>query len=212
MHPFRPGQVYELAMYIPHPLSEREVLDAIEAVVAYLSRREYVPGLDPDDQAQQVRLFACEALPRYDPRPGPDGRPTRPLANFLCVVCKNRLLNLRRSSYRRADPPCRRCHDGDPCGPSGKPCDRYVAWAERNDRKARVARPLALERAHADEPRFCVAGTAEEDAQTAELLARIDEHLALELRPFWLRMRAGQKVPKSRRLAVERALREILAA
>jgi hypothetical protein len=49
-----------------------------------------------------------------------------------------------------------------------------------------------------------------EDAARNELLSRVDRDIPIDLRADWLRIRAGVRIAKKRRLAVERAVKEIL--
>lgn len=131
---------YLPCMNIPKNMTEAEVLMAIEeAVRVVLPGKIHVPGYAQDDLAQEMRLYALQALEKYDPRPDQQGKPTRPLLNFLVVHCRYRTLNLRRKLFRRADSPCRRCHAGTPCGEDGRVCRKYAVWAARNDRKASLA-------------------------------------------------------------------------
>lgn len=194
-------------MQTPLGMTEDEVLATIEHIAAKLAPTFHIPGLDVDDLSQQARLFALELLPRYDPRPGEDGRPTQPLENFLMVGVKRRLINCRRDRWKRADSPCAACHDGRPCGPDGRYCDKYRAWHERQERKARVRRPEPLKDGkHDRRDGRDVLG----EAEVNELLLLVDLKLGVELRATYLQLRAGKSVPKPRRVAVENAVRGIL--
>jgi DNA-directed RNA polymerase specialized sigma24 family protein len=194
-----------------HQPSQAEVLEAIEAVSRALSRLFPFGPYTADDLSQEIAVWCLEALGRYDPQPGPDGRPTRPLANYFYRHAKNRLCNLFRDKYRRNDPPCLVCHHAvgrRTAHPGGEFCKRYLAWAARNEAKASLMRAangqaLTEEAGEAD---------ASEQAETAELRALVDEKLAVELRGDYLRMRAGEKLPKGRRREVEEAVRHILGA
>src|SRR3954469_6602012 len=66
-------------MHLPPGLNESDVLQAIEDAVRLLAPHFTFPGWGVDDVAQEGRLLALEALPKYEPRLGPDGKPTRPL-------------------------------------------------------------------------------------------------------------------------------------
>lgn len=192
-------------MKVPEGKTEAEVLAAIEKAVGILGPSFVFGFFDVEDVRQQGRLYALEVLERecYDP--------ARPLENFLYSHVRNRLINFRRDKLRRNDPPCRRCHAGDPCGPDGEPCARYAGWAGRNRSKSNLMRPLGLDRvADEGERRTRVGSVAEGEAEVAELLKRIDEGLPAELRASYLQMRAGVAVPKARRLVVEAAVKEII--
>jgi hypothetical protein len=105
-------------------MTQSEVLATIEQVTAKLAPTFHLPGLGVDDLGQEARLFALELLPRYDPRPGEDGRPTQPLENYQIVGVRQRLITLPRNHWRRADSHCAAGHDGRPCGPDGRCCDK----------------------------------------------------------------------------------------
>lgn len=193
-------------MILPSGCTESMVLASIEKAVNMLAPSFVFGYLTVDDLKQQGTLYALQALSKgkYDP--------TRPLDNFVYSHIKNRLINYRRDNYRRNDPPCRDCHAAAMGGGEATFCDRYAAWRERNLRKVNVMRPLDLDYISDEgEPNTRVAATAEDNAKEAELLSRIDEMLDVSLRADYLRLRAGQALPKTRREAVEAAVREILS-
>lgn len=193
-------------MKIPPGQTEQSVVDAIEKVVSVLAPSFVFGPYDLDDIRQQGRLFALQVLDkdRYDP--------ARPLENFLYTHVRNRLLNLRRDKLRRNDPPCKRCHSGNPCEEAeGHVCDKYAAWLARNQAKADLLRPLDLTNISEDKVRRTrVTSSVQEDAELSEFVKRIDEQLPVEFRSTFLQMRAGVSVPKSRRQQVEAAMKEIL--
>lgn len=153
------------------------------------------------DIKQEIALFCLEALPRYDP--------DRPLENFLRVHCQNRLTNLVRDKFRRSDPPCRLCHKGREFEHADhKMCEPYKVWKDRNDAKSNLAKSAETgprEPIHDD--RLDEAANA---AEIAEAVSMIDASLPTALRADYLRMKAGEKIPRDRRLAVEAAVKEIL--
>jgi DNA-directed RNA polymerase specialized sigma24 family protein len=189
-------------MFIPSGHTEASVLAAVDKAAAILAPSFAFGSHNADDVRQQCFVFAAELLAkdRYDA--------SRPLENYVYAHVRNRLINWRRNLYRRADPPCRVCHDGTPCGGEGAQwCERYRAWLGLNQAKANLASPLALDRVSDEwEP----GGEAEEQVELEELLDLIDERLPVDLRGSYLQMRAGVSVPKARRLEVERAVIAIL--
>jgi len=86
-----------------------------------------------------------------------------------------------------------------------------VKWKRIQDAKAAVRSSAGYE-AIEGEAEWCARDKTdvETDVQTRELLQVIDAKLSVELRSAYLRMRAGNAVPKKERLAVEVAVREIL--
>jgi len=199
-------------VHVPQGMAEAEVLSVIEQVIPVAVSKISVPGLDREDLLQEARIMALEALERYDPQPGADGRPTRPLERFLFVHVRNRTLNLRRSRFVRADPPCVQCHHAQPCREDGQVCEAYARWKSIQDRKLKVRCPQAIDRVddeHEKNTRY--ASDVVENAELKEMLAKIDQHLDIELRATYLQMRAGKgNIPKAKRQAVEAAVREIL--
>jgi hypothetical protein len=184
--------------------SPTEVLATIEYCADRVGQRFQFAYFDDDDIKQSASLFALEALAAggYDP--------SRPLANFLYSHMVKRVLNLRRDKLVRCDPPCRSCHEGDFCTGGWQPCPRYARWAERNKSKASLAGSTPQRGDGPDDRSFGSEDDVAEDAARAELLARVDAEISLELRADWLRLRAGVRIPKTRRLAVEQAVRQIL--
>ena len=199
---------------LPEGFTEQQVLDAIENAVRILAPSFTFGIYALDDIKQEARVMGLEALARYDPRPGPDGRPTRPLENFVYIHIRNRLCNLVRKKLRRSDAPCAVCHravGNRTEHPDGRFCQKYLAWKKRNDGKANIMCPLDLEHVADERERSTrVESDVESDASVSEALRLVDEHLPVELRATYLQMRAGQSVPKARRLVVENAVRDIL--
>src|SRR5262245_57832295 len=147
-------------MILPPGKTEAEVLAAIDKAVNTLAPTYVFGPYDIDDIKQEGRRHAIEVLAKgvYDP--------TRPLENFLYTHIKNRLINLKRDKLRRNDAPCRRCHDGDPCGGPGSYCATYREWLARNNAKANLMRPLDLGNiADEREKRTRVNSTAHQDAE-----------------------------------------------
>lgn len=60
------------------------------------------------------------------------------------------------------------------------------------------------------EPTTRTESSVVEDIETRELLALIDAKLPVELRLTYLQMQAGETVPKTKRIAVEKAVCDIV--
>lgn len=199
-------------MKIPPGMTEEEVLNAIQTAAAALIRFKFGPH-DEDDIRQQAAMFAIQAINdgKYDPRPGPDGKPTRPLVNFIFTHSRNRLINFIRDTFRRADPPCRSCHDSLPDQtqhPDGRYCEKYSQWLKRNCAKQSICCPADI----SELGDACGVGSDEvvEEVETKELLKLIDTKLPTSIRGDYLRLRDGESLPKARRVEVENAVREII--
>lgn len=191
--------------------TEAQVLEAIERCVAMLAHQFVFGYFGREDMAQQLRMYAIEALPRYKPGLNADGVPSRPLANFLFSHCKNRAINLHRDKCRRTDPPCTPCHQGRVEHPDGEVCAKYRAWRKRNNAKANLVRPQGIDSvADERESSMRTSELVAEEADVKDMRLEIDEMLDLALRPDYLRMLAGEHVPKDRRQKVEVAILAII--
>ncbi len=192
-------------MKYPPGKTEEEVLAAIEKAVRMLAPSFVFGYFGIDDISQQARLYGLQAIAsgKYDP--------ARPLENWLYIHIRNRLINLRRDKLRRSDPPCRRCHDGNPCGETGTICQKYAEWLGRNNSKANLMQPINIDHVSDEkESRARLESTVVQDAELNEVIERIDAALPVELRATYLQMRAGVSVPRARREAVMEAVRAIL--
>lgn len=190
-------------MKLPKGMGEAEVLATIEMVVSTLSRSYAFGYYGVDDIMQEARILAIEGLNGYHASRGP-------LANFLSVHIRNRLKNLIRDKYRRADPPCQRCHCGDLCN-EGQMCRKYQNWYKRNSAKANIMQPADISNISDEhETNTRRQSTIFEDAEIKELCRLIDDELPLELRQNFLLMREGASLPKAKRAEVEAAVRHIL--
>ncbi len=186
-------------MSLPNNVPEAEFLRVVERVAHYLYAKYGKLHGSREDFGQAVALWALEALPHFCP--------ARPLENYICTHVRNRALNWIRDTHYRSDPPCAKCHAGEPCQEDGSCCAKYAKWQKRNKRKADLAAPLQFgevaERAQSGT-------TAEDDVAAAELRQMIDEQLPVELRSDYLRMLAGQSVETDRRRQVKKAVADIL--
>lgn len=189
-------------MSLPHSVPESEFLAATSHIAKVLYPKFGSVHGTADDFAQQVALWALEASPKFDPAVGTFGA-------FAYRHARNRAMNALRDRVSRRDPPCASCHAGTPCRDSAH-CPAYGRWFERNRTKANLNRPLSLcETADAGE-RPAREPTAEALAKGQELAALIDRRLPVEFRADYLRLLAGETVPKPRRERVQRAVRDVL--
>lgn len=182
---------------VPHYLVE-----SIEHVARVLARPFRFGYFDRDDIMQEVRKFCWEALQSYDGE--------RCLKNFFYAHSRNRLLNLHRDKRMRNDPPCSSCHDGKPCQPDGHMCAKYAKWFQLNSTKASLVQPGTwtdgVAARHLDK-----STTSPLDTLCAEeVMGKLDEHIPLELRADFLKIKEGVFVPPARYEAVVNACREAL--
>lgn len=189
-------------MNYPHGLTEDQVMTAMNKAVALLAQTFSFGYFDSDDIRQEAYIFGLEALPRYDP--------SRPLENFLYSHIKNRLINFKRDKYHRTDPPCKICAEHGK-HPDGSTCQKYLAWKKRNASKQNLMRPLDIQTL-SDENERSVRHNHNiiDEATLAEARAVIDNNLSVELRSIYLRIKAGESVPKAKRVKLENALRDLI--
>lgn len=179
--------------------TEKEILETIERVIVTLVPSFIFGYYTYDDIAQEARIKAIEALDDYDEK--------RRLDCFLWTHVKNRLINLRRDKQMRNDPPCNKCHAGNFCKQGG--CKKYNEWYERNIAKCNVLNFVSMENL-VGENNVIEQSDQETDVQISEILKIIDEKIPVDLRKYYLMMRDGVSVPKSKRLKVEEIVKEIL--
>jgi hypothetical protein len=156
------------------------------------------------DMAQTAAVFALEILEHEDVYDV-----SRPLAGFLYIHIRNRLSNYRRNNYIRTERPCQCC---DPYIPPINPCDKWVAWNNRNIKKQNLMRPLNVYGiADEHERNMREVCTVEEDASVNELMTLIDERLDVDLRDDYLKLKNGVSIPKARKQKVRDAIMEIIS-
>lgn len=190
----------------PPNKTQAEVLAAIERVVGILAPSFAFGFYDVEDIKQEGRMAAMKKLYKYDP--------TRPLENFLYAVVRSRLINFKRDKFKRSDPPCKECHAGLPCPTcSGDgPCKKYKVWLRLNTTKAALVQTLDLDNISDEKERHTRSESEALDTVVGEeLLERIDRDLPVELRSYYLQMRAGVAIPKAKKHEVVEAVRRILA-
>lgn len=193
-------------MFVPSGMTEEQVLREIKQIVDKISPTYTFGYYDLEDIKQEATIEALSVLPSYDT--------TRPLANFLFVHIKRRLLNLRRNKYKRTDAPCSLCHNHRHHEhENGKMCKKYVNWKKNNSTKANLTHPLTIHHINEDtESNVEIADTISKEIANNELRELINTKLDPSLRNDYLRMLAREKIPKVRRKKVEVAIREIVAS
>ena len=189
-------------MNYPHNLTEKEVMRAMDKAIALLAQTFVFGYFDSDDIRQEAYIFGLEALPRYDPN--------RPLENFLYSHIRNRLINFKRDKYHRTDPPCKICAEHGK-HTDGSTCPKYLAWKRRNASKQNLMRPQDIQTADDSDKSLKMKQSVVDDANILECVKLIDLHLDVELRSTYIRMKYGESVPKTKRVKVENAIREILS-
>jgi hypothetical protein len=201
-------------VYIPPGHTEASVIEAVNTAADKLARAFVFGPYELADIKQHCWICALKALPSYEPRLDDQGRPTRPLVNFIYTDLKFKLINLKRDELRRTDPPCELCHSGQEAAhEDGEVCKAYRLWKKRNNAKASLAQPLCLNiELDESEASLCLDRDVNEEANKADVLDRIDQLLPAHLRTDYLRMKSGDKVPSGRKDKVMEAIRLIVGA
>lgn len=194
-------------------LPEAEVLSIIERVVNILVGKCRYGYHTADDIKQDGRFFALKCLQsgKYDR--------TRPLANFLYVHVRNRLVNDKRNTFFRKEPPCYTCIFYDPrCEKSTNQCAVYkdkddckklTNWKIRNMAKKSLMQPVDISLISAGSSSH-KSVNLDNQLDFSSLKDLIDKELPVELRADYLRMLGGERVAKPRKNKVRKAVLKIL--
>lgn len=172
-------------MNLPQEIS-KEVLLLIDDIVNRLAPTFTFGYYDEDDLKQEGRIFAMEALPRYNPN-----RDTS-LKTFLYNHVRNRYLNLKRDKYARP-------------APKNIKDEELEKWLKRNSSKRSLIDTLDIsdDRNEPYSPEYDL-------IQHKEMLRIIDIHLPVEYRGDYRCLIEDVKLPKSRRVKILEVLKEIL--
>ncbi len=201
-------------MQIPKGMTEEEVLGVIDRVVNILAFNFKFGYFDLDDMKQQGRMYAIEAMPRYNPDMGN-------LHNFLRSHIRNRFLNLHRDKLSRHQPPCQGCPFYDPNCQQSKnkctafsdklECDKYAGWEKRNGAKRSLVEPLDISGIR-DEKEKNMRNNIDipEIVTKSELMDIIDNNLPVTMRADFKKMMEDVSVSKQRRDKVILKIKEIV--
>jgi len=195
-------------------MTEEEVLGVIDRVVNILAFNFKFGYFDLDDMKQQGRMYAIEAMPRYNPDMGN-------LHNFLRSHIRNRFLNLHRDKLSRHQPPCQGCPFYDPNCQQSKnkctafvdklECDKYAGWEKRNGAKRSLVEPLDISGIR-DEKEKNMRNNVDipEIVTKSELMYIIDNNLPVTMRADFKKMMEDVSVSKQRRDKVISAIKKIV--
>ena len=200
-------------MIIPEGFTEGEIVEIINRVANRLCRKFRFGYHGLDDIKQQARLFALEALGRYDG--------VRSLENFLWTHVKNHLSNFKRDNFERRTPPCYECqHSFVKSGNNNYGCDTYrdlshciiyAKWGKRNDAKKNLMTPIEYEGVCDVNEQHMKSNISGEDmAINQELEDRIDRNLPVVYRKDYSKLKMGIHVMKARREELRAAIKQIL--
>jgi hypothetical protein len=198
-------------MKIPSNHTEEEVLEIFDRVANRLAYKFKFGYHDIDDMKQTARLEAWKGLASYDG--------VRPLENFIWTHVHNRLFNNKRDKLARPDKPCldcplkRFCKDNDECLEyvDEMECEFYANWIRLNASKRNIMEPMGITEVKAErETNMSSNMSVVDDIANREIIELIDTSLEVEYRRDWLLLKEGDKIPKTRRKALEARINEIL--
>lgn len=190
-------------MRIPSNMTESEVLSVFDEVINKLAYKFKFGSYEIDDVKQEGMIAAIKGLENYDEK--------LPLANFIYIHVKNRLYNFKRDHYVRLEKPCVRCPLKAFLPPDGclefedrMDCSLYSNWLGRNTIKRNLTHTLEYGQVNAvSEKNMGYGDEMIENINSNEILDIIDQELPIELRKNYLKMLAGERIPKKDRMIVE---------
>ena len=173
-------------MKVPKGMKKNEVLKIINRIFDRYAYKFQFGYYTPYDIRQEAFKIAVDALERYDE--------SRPLENFLAVHVKNRLNNFKRDKFYRQT--------------KKNPNDKQQ---HINNSKKYLMEPLDITNIR-DEHEKNMSSTDDfvDEVAYQELFDIIDEHLSVEFRSDYLRIRDGAYVAKPRREKILGEIQEIL--
>ena len=196
-------------MYIPDGMTESQILEIFNKVIAKLCYKFRFGTHHVDDIRQQAMLYAIEGMSRYDD--------TRPLENFIYVHVRNRLYNFKRNNYFRLSKPCERCPLKAFISPDGcsayldrNDCELYSGWINRNTVRKNLTNVLEYNQISIGEKNMGYADQPISTLNSKEILALIDQELPISLRKSYLMQLAGNKIPKKDKLILEETIINLL--
>ena len=173
-------------MRIPKGMTQSEVLEVVNGICDRYAYKFKFGYYTPDDIRQEAFIIALDALERYDE--------SRPLENFLAVHVKNRLNNFKRDRYYRQQ---KKKEDNN--------------LDHLNNSKKYLMDTLDIDNIRDEkEKSMSIENDFVDKIANNELLEIIDEHLDVNLRSDYLRVRDGTYVPKPRREQIIEEITQIL--
>ncbi len=169
-----------------------EQLKTIEMIAGKLARKHTFGYFTEEDIRQEAIVIGIEGMKDYQ-----EGRP---LENFLWTHISNRLINLRRDRFIRAQKPCITCPLYNAATSSCnkfeymEDCSLYSNWQKRNQAKSALASSFGF----GDEEPDNESGY-EMNIENKEIYNNIDRKIPIEYRENWIRLSNNLKLPKAKR-------------
>lgn len=185
----------------PSNYTEEEILQIIDKVVSRLAPKFKFGYHSLEDMKQEGRLLALRGLEKYDG--------VRSLENFLWTHVRNRLYNFKRNNFERPDRPCLSCPFYDPDLRSEckkyedtSECSLYYNWKKRNTTKKNLMTSASVDITFEYE--------GDTRAEETEVQKLIEQHLPVEHREDYLRLKNNLKLPKVRKQKILEVIRNII--
>ena len=191
-------------------VTEKHFLETIDKICYKLLHKFRFGYHDIEDMKQQAYIFALQGLENYDT--------SKPLENFLWTHIRNRLFNFKRDKYQRPDRPCYTCEFYDKeyaystsqckqynCKTN---CSLYNAWYVKNNNKKNL-----MQVSHTEHAEHIQSNSIDFslNIQNQEILNKIDPHIKVSLRKYYLMLLYGQKIPKKYNNLLLQHIKEILS-
>ena len=194
---------------ILNKVTEKHFLETIDKICYKLLHKFKFGYHNIEDMKQQAYIFALQGMENYDP--------SKPLENFLWTHIRNRLFNFKRDKYQRPDKPCHSCEFFDKdCLKSSSQCTQfscknnctlYNNWYIKNNNKKNLMQISHTEKAETIQSKSI---DLFQNISNQEIIRKIDPHIKVSLRKYYLMFLYGQKVPKKYNALLLQNIKEIL--
>lgn len=194
---------------ILNKVTEQHFLETIDKICYKLLHKFKFGYHNIEDMKQQAYIFALQGLENYDP--------SKPLENFLWTHIRNRLFNFKRDKYQRPDKPCNTCEHYDKnYRKSHSQCSKYECktnctlynnWYVKNNNKKNL-----MQISHTAKSEYISSNQKDllEKIANKEIIQKIDPHIKVPLRKYYLMFLYGQKIPKKYNSLLLQHIKEIL--
>lgn len=194
---------------ILNKVTEKHFLETIDKICYKLLHKFKFGYHNIEDMKQQAYIFALQGMENYDT--------SKPLENFLWTHLRNRLFNFKRDKYQRPDKPCNTCEHFAPKMSVGSSqcvkydcrtnCSLYNNWYIKNNNKKNLMQVSTTDKS---EYVPSTQGDLLDKISNQEIIQKIDPHIRVSLRKYYLMFLYGQKIPKKYNTLLLKHIREIL--
>jgi len=196
-------------MHIPEGMNETQVLRTIDKAIKNLAQNFKFGYFETEDMMQEGRIFALEALPKFDPSRNCS------LEQFIRVIVRNKFISLRRDRMERLEPPCETCsHSSDDICylyDHKSNCERWNGWVERNTAKRILTETYDNDDMCTSPANYPMDFLDITDSMISqEIIKLMDEKIPLSMKADYRRYLENVKIPKHRRIKVEEEIRRIV--